>query len=96
MAGDYFAPYVDGMGRVTGYGTANLDEIVRGDWRLGKSPMPSVERALIRMPHRSIRMSNAEYERWLKRYERLKSDTGGPPTPRNMRWWYGRQTTPWL
>jgi len=92
----YFAPFVGGTGRITGYGAANLDELVRVDWRLANGDVRAVERALIRMPHRRIKMSDAAYARWLVKYERLKKETGGPPTPRNMRWWYGRQTFSWL
>jgi hypothetical protein len=92
----YFDPYVDGTGRITGYGTANLDELVRVDWRLAEHDVRAVERALIRMPHRRIVMPEARYRWWLRRYERLKARTGRAPTVRNMRAWYGAQTRPWL
>lgn len=92
----YFDPYVDGTGRIVGYGTANLDELVRADWRLAEGDVRAVERALLRMPHRRIRMPDARYDWWLRRYEELKVKTGGPPTVRNFRRWYGRQSRNWL
>lgn len=92
----YFDPYVDGTGRIVGYGTANLDELVRVDWRLAGHDVRAVERALLRMPHRAIRMPDGRYEWWLRRYERLKARHGGPPNTRNFRRWYGPQSTSWL
>jgi hypothetical protein len=92
----YFDPYVDGTGRVEGYGTANLDDLVRLDWRLSPTDVRGVERALLRMPHRRIVMPEGRYEWWLRRYERLKAHYGGPPTVRTVRRWYGAQTSPWL
>lgn len=92
----YFDPYVDGTGRIEGYGTANLDELVRVDWRLAPHDVRAVERALLRMPHRRIRMPDGRYEWWLRRYRRLKAEYGGPPTPRTVRRWYGTQTVHWL
>jgi hypothetical protein len=92
----YFDPYVDGTGRVVGYGTANLDELVRVDWRLAEHDVRTVERALLRMPHRRIRTPDARYAWWLRRYEQLKAKHGGPPSLRTFRRWYGTQTVSWL
>jgi hypothetical protein len=92
----YFDPYVDGTGRIVGYGTANLDELVRVDWRLADHDMRAAERALLRMPHRRIRMPDTRYDWWLRRYEQRKAKHGGPPTVRTFRRWYGAQTVSWL
>lgn len=92
----YFDPYVDGTGRITGYGTANLDELVRLDWRLAEGDVRGVERALIRMPHRRVRMPDARYAWWLRRYERLKRRHGRAPDAQTVKRWYGRQTATWL
>lgn len=96
LVASYFDPYVDATGRVTGYGTANLDELVRVDWRLAEGALPGVEKALIRMPHQRIRMPDAQYHWWRRRYERNRARTGAPPSARNFRRWYGAQTTAWL
>ncbi|MBA2565505.1 MAG: hypothetical protein H0V09_08810 [Gemmatimonadetes bacterium] len=64
----YVDPYVDGSGRIVGYGTAQLDELTRADWRLGEVNVWSVERALYRIPHRRLVTSDRRYERALRRY----------------------------
>jgi hypothetical protein len=64
----YADPYVDGSGRIVGYGTGNLDEMVRVDWRLEERNVWSVERALYRIPHRRLAISDRRYERALRRY----------------------------
>lgn len=79
----YMDPYVDGAGRLVGYGTAHLDDIVRTDWRLGTRNMWSVEQALIHMPHVRIRMPHARYTRALQRFRDFKQ---AHPTPTGRDW----------
>jgi hypothetical protein len=69
----YMDPYVDGEGRLVGYGVTNLDELVRVDWRLAPHSVWSVERALIAMPHRTIAMGEARYQKALRRFRIFKS-----------------------
>ncbi len=69
----YVDPYVDGSGRIIGYGVHDLDELTRADWRLGEGSVWSVERALIAMPHRRLRMSDRRYERMLARYRAFRA-----------------------
>ena len=64
----YVDPYVDGSGRIIGYGTVDLDELTRADWRLSEGHVWSVERALYGIPHRPLRTSDRRYERTLRRY----------------------------
>jgi len=64
----YVDPYVDGSGRITGYGVADLRTLVRGDWRLSTRNVWEVERALIKMPHRRIRTSNRRYRMILQQF----------------------------
>jgi hypothetical protein len=64
----YVDPYVDGSGRITGYGVANLRSLVKGDWRLSTRNCWEVERALINMPHKKIRTSDNRYQAMLRRY----------------------------
>lgn len=68
----YADPYVDMTGRITGYGVLDL-RTIRLDWRLSPRNVWAVERALIRMPHRPLRTSDARYRRWHERYKRFKS-----------------------
>jgi hypothetical protein len=64
----YVDPYVDGSGRITGYGVADLRTLVRSDWRLSTKNVWEVERALIKMPHRRIRTSNRRYQMILRQF----------------------------
>jgi hypothetical protein len=72
LALSYVDPYVDGSGRIVGYGITDLDDIVRGDWRLSTRNVWEVERALIRMPHRRLRTSNRRHQRVLRRFLAFK------------------------
>jgi hypothetical protein len=83
LVDSYMDPYVDGEGRIVGYGTTNLDDVVRTDWRLGSRSMWSVEKALIRMPHRPVHMADRRYERALRRFRVFKA---AHPTPGSGEW----------
>jgi hypothetical protein len=92
----YFQPFIDGTGRVVGYGTTNLDELVPTvDWRFGRRSVWSVERALIDMPHRRIRMSDASYRLRLRRFLDFR-ERGLPVNRRTMRLLYGPRVDGWL
>lgn len=91
----YFDPYVDGSGRIVGYGTAHLDELSRSDWRLATHNVWAMERALINMPHRRIHMPRARHARVLRRFQEYKA-SGTRPTRRAMRELYGAQVANWL
>ncbi|MBK8247751.1 MAG: hypothetical protein IPK85_10190 [Gemmatimonadetes bacterium] len=79
----YMDPYVDGEGRLVGYGVANLDTLVRSDWRLATRSVWAVERALIAMPHTAIHMSERRYRRALTRFQSFKARH---PTPSARDW----------
>ncbi len=64
----YVDPYVDGSGRITGYGVFDLRTLRRCDWQLSSKNVWAVAGALIRMPHRKLRTSNRRYEAVLRRY----------------------------
>lgn len=91
----YFDPYVDGTGRIVGYGVAHLDALVRTDWRLSTRHVWSVERALIVMPHRRIRMPERRYREVLSRYRDFRA-AHPAPAPRDWRRHYAGQTASWL
>lgn len=69
----YMDPYVDGEGRLVGYGTTHLDAIVSTDWRLDRRNLWSVERALIRMPHVKVHMGERRYATALRRFRAFKA-----------------------
>lgn len=73
LAYSYVDPYVDGSGRIIGYGVFDLDELTRADWRLGDANVWSVERGLIAGPHRRLRMSDRRFERMLARYRAFRA-----------------------
>ncbi len=69
----YVDPYVDGSGRITGYGVADLRTLVKGDWRLSEKNVWEVERALIRMPHRKLRTSRRRYQVVLRQFREFRA-----------------------
>jgi hypothetical protein len=74
----YVDPYVDGSGRITGYGVADLRRLVRCDWQLYPRNVREVERALINMPHKKLKTSDRRYQAMLRRFRafRKKHPTG--------------------
>ena len=77
----YVDPYVDGAGRVVGYGVADLRTLVKGDWRLSSQNVWEVERALIKMPHKKIKTSDRRYQAILRRFKAYrKQHPEGPVT----------------
>jgi len=72
IVSSYMDPYVDGSGRLKGYGVFHLDDLTRVDWRLGARNAWSVEQALREVPHESIRMGDARYARTLARFEAVR------------------------
>lgn len=64
----YVDPYVDGSGRIVGYGLLDLRSLSRCDWRLSRRNVWAVERALIAMPHRKLQTSDRRYESTLQRF----------------------------
>ncbi|MFQ5694771.1 MAG: hypothetical protein ACE5HB_02165 [Terriglobia bacterium] len=65
----YVDPYIDGTGRVTGYGLFDLRTLRRANWRLSKRNLWAVERALIHLPHKRVRTLERHYRRMLRAYE---------------------------
>jgi hypothetical protein len=90
----YMDPYVDGTGRINGYGVAQLDLLTRADWRCSARSVWAVERALIAMPHYPLPMGEARYARALRRFTAFKAG-GAPSTRGTMRALYGEQVQHW-
>jgi hypothetical protein len=64
----YVDPFVDGSGRLIGYGVFDLRQLRRCDWRLSTGNVWAVERALIHMPHHKVKTSDRRYRDALRRY----------------------------
>jgi len=95
LALSYVDAYVDGSGRITGYGVGDLDALVRGDWRLATHNVWEVERALLRMPHRPLKTSDRRHEAMLQKFTAFK-ESGAPLTPRALRQLYGPRVERWM
>ena len=72
LALSYVDPYVDGSGRITGYGVADLRNLARTNWRLSKRNVWAVEQLLINMPHAALRTSDQRHEQMLRRFIQFK------------------------
>ena len=68
----YVDPYVDGKARVIGYGVADLRTLVKCDWRLSAKNVKEVERALIVMPHKTIRTSERRHQAILRQFQAFR------------------------
>jgi len=90
----YVDPYVDGSGRILSYGVGDLDQLVRGDWRLSERNVWEVERVLVAMSHRRFPTSDRRYQRMLERFLAFRK-TGRPFTPRALRALYGPAVARW-
>lgn len=77
----YADAFVDGSGRLVGYGVADLRALVNADWRFSEKNVWEVERALIKMPHKKIRTSDRRYRTMLARFRDFrKKFPDGPVT----------------
>ena len=68
LALSYVDPYVDGSGRITAYGVADLRGFTRSNWRLSKRNVWAVERFLIDMPHAALKTSDRRHAQMLKKF----------------------------
>ena len=75
----YVDPYVDGKGRITGYGLADLRTLTGTDWRFSAKNVWKVEETLIHLPHQTLKSSDRRYERMLRRYLAFKKQYPGRP-----------------
>lgn len=64
----YFETYIDKTGRITAYGVASLYALGDYDWRFSARNTWKVERHLQEIPHTVLKMSDARYEKWHRRY----------------------------
>jgi hypothetical protein len=72
LALSYVDPYVDHTGRIIGYAVADLRSLGDYDWRLSEKNVWKVERMLLDLPHRAIRISDQRIDRLRARYKAFK------------------------
>lgn len=72
LAMSYVDPYVDGSGRIVGYGVLDLRTLGRCNWRLSSRNVWAVQRALIGMPHKKLQTSDRRYRSTLRRYRAFR------------------------
>jgi hypothetical protein len=95
LAASYHVPYVDTTGRVTGWAHADLSTLLpRTNWRLDARNVWSVDRALLRLRHRRLPMSERAYQTWKARYAAFKAEHPAP-TARAWRRFYGDHARHW-
>lgn len=70
----YVDPYVDGSGRIIGYGVLDLRTLHRSNWRLSSRNVWAVERVLIKMPHKKLKTSDRRYRAVLRRYRAFRKN----------------------
>ena len=68
----YVDPYVDGSGRITGYGVFDLRTLERCDWRVSPRNVWAVEKALIALPHKKLRTSERRYRAILRQFRAFR------------------------
>lgn len=75
----YVDPYVDGSGRITGYGVFDLRTLRNCDWRLSPRNVWAVERALIKLPHQKLKTSERRYQAILRQFRAFRKKHPGRP-----------------
>jgi hypothetical protein len=64
----YVDPYVDGSGRILGYGVLDLRTLRRCNWRLSQRNVWAVEQALIKNRHTKVQTSDRRYQAMLRKF----------------------------
>jgi hypothetical protein len=77
----YVEPYVDGTGRICGYGVADLNKSTNANWRLSERNVWTIEKALIARPRKILRTSNERYKVMLRRFREFKKQNPDQPFP---------------
>ena len=77
----YVEPYVDGSGRICGYGVSDLNELTRADWRLSERNVWRIEKELIDRPRKRLRTSDIRYRAIRRRFLDFKECHPDQPFP---------------
>jgi hypothetical protein len=73
LAASYLDTYVDLTGRITGFTLVDLRVMGKYDWRLSDTNVWKVEQMLLDLPHQPLRMSDARFRAFRKRYRAFKN-----------------------
>ena len=87
LVASYIDAYVDASGSVTGYGVFDLRQATPYDWRFADKNMWALERMLIDLPHRAIKVPRARVRKMRARYLAYRAKYGKKPL-----FYRGRQT----
>jgi hypothetical protein len=79
LAESYIDAYVDATGSITGYATFDLRRAGNYDWRFAPKNMWALERMLIDIPHRSIKVRRARVRKMRARYLAYRARYGKKP-----------------
>jgi hypothetical protein len=77
LAASYLDTYVDLTGRIKAFALVDLRILGRYDWRLSNGNVWKVERMLLDTPHQPLRMPEARYQSFLRRYRAFKQKYPG-------------------
>jgi hypothetical protein len=79
LAMSYFDAYVDPTGHITGYATYDLRQLGTYDWRFSRRNMWAVERTLIKVRHKPVRVPRRRVIEMRKRYLAYRAKYGKKP-----------------
>ena len=72
LAASYLDEYVDLSGRITAFALVDLRVMGRYDWRLSETNVWKVERMLLDTKHQPLRMPEARFREFRRRYREFK------------------------
>jgi hypothetical protein len=72
LAASYLDPYVDLTGRITAFAVVDLRVLGDYDWRLSEKNVWKVERMLLDTKHQPLRMPEARFQDFRRRYRAFK------------------------
>jgi len=75
----YFDAYIDPTGEIEGFGYFDLRSLGRYDWRFSRRNMWKVERVLIDLPHRRVKVPRRRVRRMRARYLAYREKYGKKP-----------------
>jgi hypothetical protein len=79
LAMSYFDAYVDPTGAITGYALVDLRALDAYDWRFTPRRMLAVERFLVGIKHRPVKVRRGRVERMRERYLAYRAKYGRKP-----------------
>ncbi len=75
----YVDPYIDGSGRIVGYGVLDLRILRHSNWRLSPRNVWAVEQALIKNPHWKLKTSDRRHQAVLRQFLAFRKEHPDKP-----------------